>query len=163
MTCCSDTQPPELVDRYREQNEAFVMNEEIVRALLLHKDLHTSMGPHGIHLSLPRELAESLPKLLSIIDQQSWLSGEGPVDWWLTNIMYVYKGWKELPGNYWPVSLTSDEEVHEADYLEYHHATLTRLTLTRWSGPVSRALSNSGSTWHIWTPSMTRWCTQRMT
>ena len=51
---------------------------------------------------------EVLTKPLSIIYQQSWLTEEVPVDWWLANVMPIYKkGRKEDPGNYRPVSLTS--------------------------------------------------------
>ncbi|GAB0210363.1 cAMP-dependent protein kinase inhibitor alpha [Grus japonensis] len=40
--------------------------------------------------------------------EQSWLTGEVPLDWRLANVMPIYKkGWKEDPGNYRPVSLTS--------------------------------------------------------
>ncbi|KAK4830741.1 hypothetical protein QYF61_013191 [Mycteria americana] len=48
------------------------------------------MGPDEIH---PR---------------QSWLTGEVPADWRLANVTPIFKkGWKEDPGNYRPVSLTS--------------------------------------------------------
>lgn len=46
-SCSPGTQPPELVDRYREQNEALIIHEEIVRELLLHEGVHTSMGQMG--------------------------------------------------------------------------------------------------------------------
>jgi len=47
-------------------------------------------------------------KTLSLIYQQSWLTGEVPVDWRLAIVTPIYKkGWKEDPGNYRPVSLTS--------------------------------------------------------
>jgi len=66
------------------------------------------MGPDGIHVRVLRELGEELAKPLSIIYQQSWLTGEVPDNWRLANVMPVYKkGWKEDPGNYRPASLTS--------------------------------------------------------
>ncbi|KAK4820504.1 hypothetical protein QYF61_000083 [Mycteria americana] len=50
---------------------------------------------------------EVLAKPLSILYQQSWLTGEVPIDWKLANVMPIYKkGQKEDPGNYRPVSLT---------------------------------------------------------
>ncbi|KAK4806823.1 hypothetical protein QYF61_005619 [Mycteria americana] len=71
-------------------------------------DTHKSMGPDGIHPRVLRELAKVLTKPLSILYQQSWLTGEVPVDWRLANVTPIYKkGWKEDPGNYRPVSLTS--------------------------------------------------------
>ncbi|KAJ7412458.1 hypothetical protein WISP_96352 [Willisornis vidua] len=66
------------------------------------------MRPDGIHPRVMRELEEELAKPLSIIYQQSWLSGEVPYDWKLAHVMPVCKqGCKEDPGNYRPVSLTS--------------------------------------------------------
>ena len=66
------------------------------------------MGPDGIHPRVLRELAEVLTEPLSIIYQQSWLTGEVPVDWRLANVMPIYKkGWKADPRNFRPVGLTS--------------------------------------------------------
>ncbi|GAB0183681.1 mitochondrial enolase superfamily member 1 [Grus japonensis] len=100
-------QPPELEDRDGEQNEALIIQGEMVSDLLHHLDTHKSMGPDGIHPRLLRELAEVLTKPLSIISQQSWLTREVPDDWKLVNVTSIYKkGQKEDPGNYRPVSLT---------------------------------------------------------
>ncbi|GAB0206903.1 mitochondrial enolase superfamily member 1 [Grus japonensis] len=107
-SCPQGIQPPELEDRDREQNKPPIIQEEAVNDLLRHLDTHKSMGPDRIHLRVLRELAEELAKPLSIIYQQSWLTGEVPVDWRLANVTSIYKkGWKEDPGNYRPVSLTS--------------------------------------------------------
>ncbi|GAB0207602.1 mitochondrial enolase superfamily member 1 [Grus japonensis] len=85
-----------------------MIQEEAVHDLLCHLDTHKSMGLDGIHLRVLRELAEELAKPLSIIYQQSWLTGEVPDDWRLANVTPIYKkGPKEDPGNYRPVSLTS--------------------------------------------------------
>ncbi|GAB0192601.1 mitochondrial enolase superfamily member 1 [Grus japonensis] len=76
--------------------------------LLHHLDTHKSVGLDEIYPGVLRELAEVLTKPLSIIYQQSWLTGEVPVDWKLANVTPIYKkGQKENPGNYRPVSLTS--------------------------------------------------------
>ncbi|GAB0179120.1 mitochondrial enolase superfamily member 1 [Grus japonensis] len=48
-----------------------------------------------------------LTKPLSIIYQQSWLTGQVPADWRLANVTPVYKDWKEDAGNCRLVSLTS--------------------------------------------------------
>ncbi|KFV52859.1 hypothetical protein N328_12805, partial [Gavia stellata] len=70
-------------------------------------DTHKSMGPDGIHPRVLREVVEVLTKTLSVIYQQSWLTGEVPADWRLANVMPIYKkGQKEYPGNYTPTSLT---------------------------------------------------------
>jgi len=66
------------------------------------------MGPDGIHPRVLRELVQQLAKTLSIIYQQSWLTGEVPDDWRIAKVTPIYKkGRKEDPGNYRPVRLTS--------------------------------------------------------
>ena len=107
-SCSPGTQPPELEHRGREKNEAPIIQGEMASNLLHHLDTHKSMGPHGIQPRVLRELAEGLTKPLSIIYQQSWLTGEVPVDWKLAYVMPVYrKGRKEDLGHYRPVRLTS--------------------------------------------------------
>ncbi|KAK4828864.1 hypothetical protein QYF61_000992 [Mycteria americana] len=106
--CFLVTQPPKLEDRDRDQNGAPIIQGEMVSDLLHHLDIHKSMGPDEIHPRVLKELADVLTKPLSIIYQQSWLTGEVPADWRLANVTPIYKeGWKEDPGNYRPVSLTS--------------------------------------------------------
>ncbi|KFP28390.1 hypothetical protein N325_12578, partial [Colius striatus] len=84
------------------------IQEEMVSDLLLHTDVYKSTGPDRVHPSVLRELAGVLTKPLSIIYQQSWLTGEVPSDWKSTNVTPIYKqGRKDDPGNYRPVSLTS--------------------------------------------------------
>ncbi|KFZ57847.1 hypothetical protein N321_14269, partial [Antrostomus carolinensis] len=91
-----------------EQNKPPIIQEEAVYDLLHHLNPHKSMGPDGIHPRVLRELVEEFAKALSIIYQQSWLTGEVPEDWRLDNVTLIYKkGQKEDPGNYRPVSLTS--------------------------------------------------------
>ncbi|KAK4827457.1 hypothetical protein QYF61_018178 [Mycteria americana] len=107
-SCCPGTQPLELQDRDGEQNEAPIIQGEMVSDLLHHLDTHESMQLDRIYPRVLRELAEVLAKPLSIIYQQSWLTGEVPVDWRLANVTPIYKkGRKEDLGNYRPVSLTS--------------------------------------------------------
>ncbi|KAK4822040.1 hypothetical protein QYF61_006953 [Mycteria americana] len=104
-SCPPGTQSPELEERDREQNEAHIIQGEMVSNLLHRLDTHKSVGPDGIHPRVLRELAEVLTKPLSILYQQSWLTGEVPADWRLANVTPVYKkGWKEDPGNYRPVT-----------------------------------------------------------
>jgi len=101
------TQPPELEGRDGEQNKAPIIHEEAVNNLLCHLDAHKSVGPDGILPRVLSELAEELAKPLSIICQQSWVTGEVPDDWRLASVTPIYrKGQKDDPGNYRPVSLT---------------------------------------------------------
>lgn len=55
-----------------EKNKPPTVQVETLRDLLFHLNCHRSMGPHGIHLRMLRELAEAIAQLLSIIHQQSW-------------------------------------------------------------------------------------------
>jgi len=85
-----------------------IIQEETVNDLLRYLGTHKSMGLNGIHPRVERELTEELAKTLSIIYQQSWLTGEVPDGWRLANATPVYKkGWNEDLGNYRPVSLIS--------------------------------------------------------
>ena len=78
-SCSLGTQHPELEDRDGAQNEAPIIQGEMVSTLLHHLDTHKSMGLDGIHLRVLRKLVEVLTKSPSIIYQQSWLNGEVPV------------------------------------------------------------------------------------
>ncbi|TRZ24882.1 hypothetical protein HGM15179_002231 [Zosterops borbonicus] len=83
VACPQDNCPPGLVDGVREQNGPPAIQEEAVRELLSCLDAHKSIGPDGIphpgiHPRVMRGLADELVKLLSIISQQSWLTGDPP-------------------------------------------------------------------------------------
>lgn len=47
--CFLDTQSPELENRDREENEALIVQEEMVSELLHHSDTHKFMGLDAIH------------------------------------------------------------------------------------------------------------------
>ncbi|KAK4828106.1 hypothetical protein QYF61_023468, partial [Mycteria americana] len=105
--CSLGTQPLELEDRDGNHNGAPIIQGEMVSDLLHHLDTHKSMGPDEIHPRVLRELADVLTKPLSLIYQQSWITGEVPADWRLANVTPIFrKGRKEDPGNYRPISLT---------------------------------------------------------
>ncbi|RMC19108.1 hypothetical protein DUI87_03712 [Hirundo rustica rustica] len=107
-TCLQDDCSLGLGDGVREQNGPPIIQEKAVRELLRCLDAHKSMGPEGIHPRVMRKLADELAKLLSIIYQQSWLTGEVPEDWKLASVTPIHKkGGREVHGNYRPVSLTS--------------------------------------------------------
>ncbi|RMC12060.1 hypothetical protein DUI87_11193 [Hirundo rustica rustica] len=123
--CPQDNHPPGLVDGVREQNGPPVIREVAVRELLRCLDTHKSMGPDGIHPRVMRELADELGKPLSIIYQQSWLTGEVPDDWKLASVTLIHKkGGREDPSNYRPLSLTSVPD-NGTVYTECHHTEFT--------------------------------------
>ncbi|KFO86329.1 hypothetical protein N320_13102, partial [Buceros rhinoceros silvestris] len=94
-----------------EQYQGPIIQEETVSELLDSLDVQKSMGPDEIHPRVLREPVGVITKPLSIIYQQSWLTGEVPADWRLANVTLIYKkGQKEDPGNYRPVSLTAVPE-----------------------------------------------------
>ena len=80
----------------------------MVLDLLQNLDAHKSMGPDGLHPRVLRELADVVAKPLSIILQQSWLTGDVLVDWRLADVIPIFKkSWKDDPGSYRPIRLTS--------------------------------------------------------
>jgi len=100
-------QPPVLEDRDGEKNKPPIIQEEAINDLLCHLDTHKSMGSDGIHPRVLRELPQELAKPLSVICEQSWLTGEVPDDCRVVSVTPIYKkSWKEDPGNYRPISLT---------------------------------------------------------
>jgi len=102
------SQLPVQEDKEGVWNKPPIIQEEAVNDMLCHLDTYKSMGPDEIDPRVLRELAEELAKPLSIICQQSWLTGEVPDDWRIANVTPIYKkGQKQDPRNYRPVSLTS--------------------------------------------------------
>jgi len=102
------SQPPVLEDREGERNKPPIIHEEEVNDLLCHLDTDKSMELDGIHMRVLRELVKELAKPLSIIYQQSWLTGGVPDEWRVTSVTPIYKKeQKEDPGNYRPVSLNA--------------------------------------------------------
>ncbi|KAJ7421910.1 hypothetical protein BTVI_15895 [Pitangus sulphuratus] len=92
----------------RADFKLLVIDPEIVQHPLLQLDPYKSMGPHGIHPRILKELADVITKPLSMIFERSWEYREVSADWKLLNIVSVVKkGKKEYPRNYRLVSLTS--------------------------------------------------------
>ncbi|RMC01138.1 hypothetical protein DUI87_22404 [Hirundo rustica rustica] len=105
-----DNCPQGLVGGARDQNGPLVIQEKAVRELLGHLDIYKSMGPDGIHPRVMRELADELAKPLSIIYQESWLTGEVPGDWKLANVRPVYKKRYRL-GTVWLDSVQAERDL----------------------------------------------------
>ena len=86
--------------------------------LLCHLDTYKSMGLDGIHPWALRELVEELAKPLSIIYQQSWLTGEVPDGWRITIVTYILKkGWK---GGSWELQACQPDLSAGQDYGAVH-------------------------------------------
>lgn len=77
---------------------------KLVQDLLFYLDANKSVASDGIQTRLLKELVDVITRLLSIIFQQSWESGEFPVNWQLANVP-VLKKVKKDSGSYRPVRL----------------------------------------------------------
>ncbi|PKU42403.1 rna-directed dna polymerase from mobile element jockey-like [Limosa lapponica baueri] len=85
-----DPQSPVLED-HDGGDGRFPANPELVQDLLLQLDAQKAMRPDEVH---PRALEEPDNVILGplyTIFQQSWESGEVPVDWKLANVVLIFK------------------------------------------------------------------------
>ena len=67
------------------------MHSEMVLDLLRKLGAHKSVGLDGLQPGVLRELEDVVAKPLSTILQQSWLTGDGPVDWQLADVMPIFR------------------------------------------------------------------------
>jgi len=94
-------------DGEQDKDKPPIIQDEAVNDLLCHPDTYKSMGPHGIHPIVLRELAEELAQPCSITSQLSWLAEDVPEHRRIASVTFIYKkGQKEDPRNYRPVRLT---------------------------------------------------------
>ncbi|KFP13919.1 hypothetical protein Z169_12323, partial [Egretta garzetta] len=84
------------------------VREDQVWDHLRNLNTHKSMGSDEMHPRVLKELADLVPKPLSMLFEKSQQSGEVPGDWKKGKTVPAFqKGRKEGPGNYRPVSFTS--------------------------------------------------------
>uniref|UniRef100_A0A8D0DX11 Reverse transcriptase domain-containing protein n=1 Tax=Salvator merianae TaxID=96440 RepID=A0A8D0DX11_SALMN len=84
------------------------MDKKKVREHLANLNVFKSPGPDELHPRVLKELADIIAEPLSVIFENSWITGEVPEDWRRANVVPIFKkGKKADPGNYRPVSLTS--------------------------------------------------------
>jgi hypothetical protein len=89
-------------------SDSVKLDRDSVRLKLLQLVPEKSAGPDNIHPALLKNCAESLAGPLSIIFNESYITGAIPDDWKTAHIVPIYKkGAKSDPANYRPVSLTS--------------------------------------------------------
>ena len=98
--------------RFSEEDNERLTDIDITRDKVLQKlqklDPAKASGVDGISSRVLVELADEIAEPLAAIFQNSLATGEVPRSWKVADIVPIYKkGKKSVPGNYRPVSLTS--------------------------------------------------------
>ena len=78
-----------------------------VRVKLLKFRGNKSAGAEGFHPMVMRQCASELAVPLCTVFQESYESGQLPLDWKLANISAIFQKCSKDPRNYSPASLTS--------------------------------------------------------
>ena len=104
----SDEEMPEMTARYIEEIGNIHVTREEVMERLLKININKSCGPDNVHPLLLQKTAEASSHPLVRIFNMSLEAGDLPKDWRTANVTPIHKkGDRTDPGNYRPVSLTS--------------------------------------------------------
>ena len=100
---------PEFQARTNRAIEELTITKETVHKLILKLDGNKSFGPDEIHPKMLRELADDISEPLTLVMNETLLTGAIPEEWKLAHVTPIYKnkGAQNLAVNYRPVSLTS--------------------------------------------------------
>ncbi|GAB0182011.1 mitochondrial enolase superfamily member 1 [Grus japonensis] len=75
-----ETQTLEAGEKVLQKEDLPLVEDNRVREHLGKLDIHKSIGPDGMHPRVLRKLADVIARLLSIIVERSWKTGEVPED-----------------------------------------------------------------------------------
>ena len=99
---------PEMNEMYTSEIQELKVSRQEVQSRLEKLNTNKSCGPDDIHPRLLQETAKAVSIPLEIIFNLSLNSGKCPTDWRTANVTPIHKkGSRTDPGNYRPVSLTS--------------------------------------------------------
>jgi len=135
------SQTPEVREEACRKEDLPLIETDRMRDHLSKLDTHKSMGPDGMHPQVLRELADVIAKLLSIIFERRWRTGEVPEDWRKASVTPVFKrGKQEDPG--WSASPPSLERWWSSSSWR---SSLSKWRKTRLSGVVNMESSRGKS------------------
>ena len=99
---------PELEERFTQEIGNIQVTRDEIAARLEKINTNKSCGPDNIHPLVLQKTSEASSKPLTLIFNLSLSRGELPDDWRVANVTPIHKkGDRSDPGNYRPVSLTS--------------------------------------------------------
>ena len=101
-------QLPDMNDMYENEIGIITVTQEDIQKRLEKLNVNKSCGPDGIHPFVLQATASNTSIPLERIFAKSLNTGECPMDWRSANVTPIHKkGDRTMPGNYRPVSLTS--------------------------------------------------------
>ena len=107
-TAHGDDEMPEMEEQYEREIRNISITKECIQDRLEKLNGNKSCGPDNMHPYVLKNTAGAICIPLEIIFNMSLRNGECPDDWRRANVTPIHKkGDKTEPGNYRPVSLTS--------------------------------------------------------